>query len=173
MEESLQTVIFFCRHGQTDRPYSSDPQIDAERMLTDEGRKQIQSAGEYVKAFEPAAIYCSPRKRTIETAEIIKKFGEIDGELELRDELLEIYTDAQYEDLAVTIPKLFQELISKHRGKHIVCASHQDVIEGCLRALGVSDEEAQFPCGVGHLYRIVYAGDQFVQAVKYTPYVKP
>jgi len=167
--DSLQTVIFFCRHGLTDKPYSSDPEIDAERVLTQVGKKQLQEVGKYIRPFAPVAIYASPRKRAIESAEEIKKFGEIDSEIITSDELIEIYTDAQYEALSVTIPSYFQKLVELHRGHHIVCASHQDVIEGGLRALGASDEEADFPCNMGQMYRVVYAGDTFVQAVKLDP----
>lgn len=166
---SLQTVIFFCRHGLTDKPYSSDPEIDAERVLTELGKRQLQEVGKYVKPFAPVAIYASPRKRVIESAEEVKKFGEIDNQIITKQELLEIYTDAEYEALTLTIPKLFQELVALHQGSHIVCVSHQDVIEGGLRALGVSDQEASFPCKMGQMYRVVYAGNTFAQAVKLDP----
>lgn len=169
MSESLQTVIFFCRHGQTDKPYSIDPEIDNERVLTDFGQKQIQAVGEYLRAFAPSAIYSCPRNRTAQTAEIIKEKAEIASEIVKRDELLEIYSDADYASLTARIPAFIKELIEKHAGDHIVCVSHQDVIEGGLRAFGVEADEAEFPCKVGEGYRLVFAGDVFVQATKITP----
>jgi broad specificity phosphatase PhoE len=169
MESQLQTVVFLCRHGQTDKPYSIDPYVDNERVLTEFGQKQIRTVGEYLRSFAPSAIYSSPRRRTLESAEILRETSEVAGKVIERNELLEIYSDSDYASLQVRMPLFFQELLQKHAGEHIICVSHQDVIEGGLRALGVSAEEAEFPCKMGECYRIVFAGPTFVQATKLTP----
>jgi broad specificity phosphatase PhoE len=169
MEPQLQTVIFFCRHGQTDKPYSLNPQEDNERALTEFGRKQIQMVGQYLSSFAPTAIYSSPLGRTIETAEIIKTVSEIDGPIIKREELLEIYSQADYLSLHSRIPLFFQEILKKHAGEHIICVSHQDVIEGGLRALGITADEAEFPCLMGQCYRVVFVGSVFVHATKLAP----
>lgn len=169
MNQLQQTVIFFVRHGLTDQPYSLNPEIDAKRVLTEQGKKQIAKVGEYLRAFAPTAIYSSPLKRTLETAEIIRSKAEIAAKIESKNELLEIYSDSDYQALSQKIPALMNQLATKHPGEHIVCTSHQDVIEGGLKALGVEAEEADFPCLMAQLYRLVFAGNTFVEATKLDP----
>lgn len=169
MSNNHQTVIFFVRHGQTDFPYSNDPTVDDIRRLTEKGESQSRKNGEYLRSFQPAAIYSSSLRRTMETAEIIKTAAEIPAEIIIGKDLFEIYDNASFYSVGTRLTKFFTNLINNHPGEQIVCVSHQDVIETLLRSLDVSDEEAQFPCEMGELYRLVFAGKTFVQATKLTP----
>ncbi|QQG50040.1 MAG: histidine phosphatase family protein [Candidatus Berkelbacteria bacterium] len=169
MDEKFQTIIFLVRHGETDRTYLLDPTIDGERVLTQEGRDQIKKVGEYIANFAPVAIYSSPRLRTIQTAEVIEEVAKIPREIEQKQELYEIYSPGDYQALENIIPKFFDELITKHAGCHIVCTTHQDVIQGGLEAFDLTDEEKDFPCLEAEMYRLVFAGHKLVECQKLTP----
>lgn len=164
-----QTTFFFCRHGETDKLYSIDPNVDDRRVLTEKGRSDIEKVGRYIAQFLPSAIYASPRRRTKETAEIVQRLTEHQTPITLRDELLEVYTDQDLAALSSRIPALFTELAQTHHGQHVVLVSHQDVIENGLRALGIAAQEADYPCRMGQLYRVVFAGTVFAHAVKLDP----
>jgi len=168
MSEKLQTVIFLVRHGETDFAYVNDPSVDKERVLTKKGMEQSKNNGQYLADFGPIAVYSSPLKRTVQTAEIICQQAGVELAVQVNPELLEIYDDQSWQSIATRLPKLFRKLISQHAGKQVVCVTHQDVIEGALGALKVTSEEADFPCRVGEMYRTVFAGEEFVQATKIT-----
>lgn len=164
----MSTVIFLIRHGQTDRAYSTDPNLDGERILTEQGRAQLNKVGEYLKSFAPSKIYSSPVKRTIESAEVIKEqIGDIT--IETTQRLFEVYSNERFNESFTDGPKFLQELAQKHTGEHIICVSHQDVIEQFVRGLGATNEEAQFPCKTAQGYRVVLAQDIFVEITKISP----
>lgn len=165
----LQTIIFLVRHGQTDRVYIANQQLDNVRRLNEEGRGQIKKVGEYLKSFAPSAILTSPLHRTVETAQIIKDVAEIPGEITENRILLEEYSAADFAEDEKTVPELLLKLARQYVGEHIVCVSHMDVIEQALRGLGVSSEEAKFPCQMAAVYRLVFAGDAFVECIKVNP----
>lgn len=169
MSEKLQTIIFLVRHGETDRLYLPDPKIDGERVLTEKGRAQIKKVGEYIAGFAPVAVYSSPRLRAVQTAEIIREVATIADEIVTRQELYEIYSPGDYKSLRGKIPTFFAELTTKHAGQHIVCTTHQDVIQGGLEAFGLTEEEMDFPCQVSEMYRLVFAGDKLVECQKLKP----
>lgn len=169
MSEQLQTVIFFIRHGETDLPYSTDPKVDSLRILTERGVRQSLENGQYLEQFDISAIFSSPLKRTMSTAEAVKQGSGFSGEIMPEPELLEIYDQRSFDSVKTRIPNLFRRLINDYHGKHIACVSHQEVIETTLEALGVINKEANFPCGMGEMYRLVFAGETFVQATKLTP----
>jgi len=72
------TAIFCMRHGRTplDGVHRSDGWLDF--PLSDEGRTSLIAAQQYLKDIPLTHIYCSPLKRTIETAEIINS-GVVSG----------------------------------------------------------------------------------------------
>jgi broad specificity phosphatase PhoE len=166
MTEDLQTVVFLVRHGETDFAYVSDAEIDGKRVLTDRGRQQCRSNGEYLRGFGPVAIYASPLIRTVQSAGEIKDAAMIPGKVVTDADLYEIYDNTSWESIKTRLPRFFEKLINQHPGQHIVGVSHQDVIEGALRALGATAEEMAFPCRMGEMYRLVFAGKTFVQATK-------
>lgn len=164
-----QTVIFMVRHGQTDTVYVADERLDDVRVLTEEGRAQLQKVGEYLAAFMPKVIFTSPRQRTVESAEIIQQFAQAKEGIIQDKALYEIYTASQFAETAVDLPAWLRNVASKYAGEQVVCVSHQDAIEQALRGLGVSSDEAQFPCQMAAVYRLVFAGDTFVECSKLNP----
>lgn len=164
-----QTVIFLVRHGETDLPYINDQRIDDNRRLTKKGKEQSKKNGEYLSAFSPSIIFSSPMQRTIETSEIIKTSAGASKKIVIEKELHEIYDNASWYSIETRIPELFERIIKKHSGEHIICVSHQDVIEGTLKALNVTSDEADLPCQMGQIYRLVFAGNRFVQVNKLDP----
>ena len=107
MTDKLQTVIFLIRHGDTDLPYSSNPLVDNERILTEEGRAQLKRVGDYLKAFDPAVIFYSPRKRTEDCAAIIKRTVASGVQMVEEKRLIEIYDNQQYLALDKKMPAYF------------------------------------------------------------------
>lgn len=169
MSEKRQTVIFFMRHGQTDRTYSPDPATDDLRVLSKKGKEQFRKVGEYLAQFSPVKVYTSPRHRTVESAEIIAHQISSVPSVEKRDELSEIYSNEAYQGLAKRIPGLFTALISAHAGEQIVCVSHQDTIQGGLDAYDLPEAEKDFPCQVAEGYRLVFADSVLVECQKIRP----
>lgn len=169
MTTPKQTVIFLVRHGLTDRPYSPESVTDNLRVLTKQGRSQLRKVGEYLAQFMPVAIYTSSRKRAIESSELIAAAIDPAPPIEERAELMEIYSNDDYRALEHRIPRFFAELVAKHAGEQIVCVSHQDVIQGGLDAFQLTDPEKDFPCEMGELYRLVFAGPVLVECQKAKP----
>lgn len=169
MNELLQTVIFLVRHGETDFAYVGDKDIDARRVLTEKGHHQCHKNGEYLADFAPVAIYASPLKRTIQSAEEIKRGAKVSCKIVPENDLYEIYDNASWESIKTRLPALFEKIIEAHAGSHVICVSHLDVIEGVLKALGATDKERDSSCQMGEMYRLVFAGKRFVQATKLTP----
>lgn len=85
------TVIHLIRHGDVHNPdeiyYGRIPNF----RLSEKGRGQAKSAGQFIKSKPVTALFASPQQRTQETAKIIaEQIGEIDI---ITDERLnEVYT---------------------------------------------------------------------------------
>ena len=167
--KELQTIIFLVRHGETDFTYVNDPGVDGKRRLNEKGKEQSVKNGQYLNDFSIKVIFSSPMERTLETAKIIKKTANVSNEVVVEKELHEIYDNASWQSVGERVPNFFEKIIVKSPGEQVVCVSHQDVIENTLRALGVTAEEADFPCQMGQMYRLVFAGKKFVQATKLDP----
>lgn len=73
----MTTRVFMIRHGST--PLSAEDSfagaVDIE--LSDEGRAQAQRLAERLACEPITAVYCSPMKRTLETAEIIARVHQL------------------------------------------------------------------------------------------------
>lgn len=85
----MTTRLYLIRHGATslsseDR-FSGGTEVD----LSDEGRWQVECLARRLADDEIAAIYCSPMRRTVETASIIA--GPFQLPLQRRDGLREIH----------------------------------------------------------------------------------
>lgn len=169
MNTPQQTVIFFVRHGLTDRAYSPDPTTDDLRVLSKQGRAQLRKVGKYLAQFVPTIIYTSSRQRTVESSELIAAAIDPKPPIEVRAELLEIYSNDDYRTLEHRIPRFFAQLVAKHAGEQIVCVSHQDVIQGGLDAFQLTEPEKDFPCEMGELYRLVFAGPVLAECQKARP----
>jgi len=169
MTDKSQTVVFFVRHGRTDRVYSDDKTVDGERVLTQQGIAQMEKVGEYLKSFAPSAIYSSPLRRTTQCAAIIKEKAGIGSEVEERPELVEVYSSSDYRSVATRMPKFFEDIIAKNPGQQLVCVSHQDVIQATLDSYDLTEEEKAFPCQMGEMYRLVFADTTLVECQKLKP----
>lgn len=66
--------LYFIRHCEIESNLKKVYAGWSEEELTNRGIKQAQSIGKKLKEFEIYAIYCSPLKRTVQTAEIIGDF---------------------------------------------------------------------------------------------------
>ena len=146
-----------------------NPDVDGERKLNEKGKDEEKAVGQYLKAFAPSAIYASPRERTLESAGILQKEAEIPGKINVLNELFEVYSDSDYQMRGKRVPHILESLVKQHAGEHIVVVTHGDVLDVTLRRLGATDEEIQFPCYPGQIYRIVFAGEKFVEALKLDP----
>lgn len=143
--------------------------VDNERILTEEGRAQLKRVGEYLRAFDPAVILYSPLKRIQECATIIKKAVANGCRMVEEIRLIEIYDNQHYLALDKDMPTFLDELVEKYAGKQVICVSHQDTIQGTVSSLGVTAAEADFPCRTAHGYRLVFAGQKFVEIQKIRP----
>jgi len=66
-------IIYFVRHGETcaDKQHRFNGGIDLD--LNKAGVRQAQSAGEKLSSIEFDEIFCSPKKRTVQTCEILSR----------------------------------------------------------------------------------------------------
>jgi phosphoserine phosphatase len=62
------TKVFLMRHGQTRWNLEERFQGSGDSPLTEEGKMQAIQAAERLKDLKVTAVYCSPRKRAIQTA---------------------------------------------------------------------------------------------------------
>lgn len=143
--------------------------VDNERVLTEEGKAQLKIVGEYLRAFDPAVILYSPLKRIQECATIIKKAVTNGCRMIEEIRLIEIYDNQHYLALDKNMPVFLDELVEKYAGKQVVCVSHQDTIQGAVSSLAVTASEANFPCRTAEGYRLVFAGQKFVEIQKIQP----
>jgi len=65
------TTIYLARHGESDWNAENRFQGRADRPLTDLGRRQAELLAEQVAALPLRAVYTSPLRRSVETAEIV------------------------------------------------------------------------------------------------------
>ena len=122
--EKEQTIIYFVRHGETNRVYSLNPNEDDLRVLNDNGKQQAEKTGLYLKNYEPASIYSSPRKRCVQTAEIIKQNAQITGDIQIDKRIDEDYNLLSDEDMKKRLFELFKDITDKYNGKQVVVVSH-------------------------------------------------
>lgn len=169
MKSNNQTVIFLVRHGQTDHHYNPNAAVDDERLLDNKGHQQLIKVGQYLATFQPTALYCSPRQRTLESANLINM--QLDKPLDLipTDQLIETYPSESYQEMLERMEKFVRHLPLLHKGEQIICVSHQVPIEITLHALGVTNEEGEFPCQNADVYRVVFADENFVECLKLQP----
>jgi len=67
----LTTRLFLIRHAETTLTVEDRFAGSSDVLLSDHGREQVQRLAHRLEEFRPAAIYASPMKRTVETAEIL------------------------------------------------------------------------------------------------------
>jgi probable phosphoglycerate mutase len=150
--------LVLVRHALPHRIESSDGPADPE--LTDHGHKQADAAGDWLAAEEWDAIYASPMRRAMQTAEhIAKRTGheiipcedikEYDSGLNAyipyeelkaaRDEHWQALVQDRLEDLAPDGPNFrkrvsaaVEEIIANHPGQRVLAVAHGGVINVAL-----------------------------------------
>ncbi len=154
------TTLLLIRHGTTaSTGIRLGGRTDA--SLDDRGRAQAREAGKRVAGLRPAALYTSPVRRTVETAELVA--AEIDCEVSRAEGLAEVeygrWTDRHLLQVARTrrwrvvqsTPSLVrfpegetirgmqaraveatEALVDHHRRDAVVAVSHADVIKAVV-----------------------------------------
>ncbi|TET39500.1 MAG: histidine phosphatase family protein [Dehalococcoidia bacterium] len=74
--------LILVRHGETQWNRENRVLGHTEIKLNEEGRKQVESVALALREEKVAAIYCSPLKRTRETAEAIARFHQVGVEVD-------------------------------------------------------------------------------------------
>lgn len=109
----MSTRVLLIRHGQSE--WNTDSVSDRFNGRTDiplsqKGVEQIRDTAKFLASFEVAAIYSSPLRRALKTAEIIAKPHHL--EVECMPELIEI-DFGEWEGL--TIEEIFQQYPEKFK----------------------------------------------------------
>ncbi|MDO8740050.1 MAG: histidine phosphatase family protein [Candidatus Woesearchaeota archaeon] len=148
-----QTIVYFVRHGTIENPGTIPGDYDFN--LNSKGKAEIQKAANWLSNKDISAIYSSPIKRTLESAEIIqKKFLSlrINKSFEIREWIRpwrgkayekviktrewQVYLNnptklTGYQDLKGLSKRMLnflKKLLKKHSAKEIVCVTHRDPI---------------------------------------------
>ncbi|MBI3762544.1 MAG: histidine phosphatase family protein [Chloroflexi bacterium] len=67
----MTTRLFLIRHAETTLSVEDRFAGSTDVLLSDRGREQVRGLAHRLATFRPAAIYASPMKRTVETAQIL------------------------------------------------------------------------------------------------------
>jgi 2,3-bisphosphoglycerate-dependent phosphoglycerate mutase len=116
-----------CYQGMTER-------IDA--PLSALGREQAKRLAERARRAQPAAVYSSPLRRSVETAKAISDDVQVDRRLVEME--LEVNDDGSLDfrespaDVVVRMKAAFDEMIARHPGQRIVVVSHGAAIMSYL-----------------------------------------
>ncbi len=84
----MSLALYFLRHGETEYSKSGGFCGDLDPELTDTGKQMAREFAAAYQALPWSAIYCSPMKRTMATAQILSESAGLT--LQLRDGLKEI-----------------------------------------------------------------------------------
>ncbi|MDQ4082719.1 MAG: histidine phosphatase family protein [Actinomycetota bacterium] len=167
------TTVLLARHGETAWNAESRFQGHADPPLNEDGRRQAREFAEQVAGEGIVAIYSSPLRRALETAEIVgNRLGlevtpvdalrEIDvGEWQglTRSEVEERYPEAfarwigfgqgwehgeTYEQMGKRVRDALRELAARHPGEVVLVVTHGGPVRTALaEAQGISHEEAR------------------------------
>ena len=167
------TTLLLARHGETDWNRDHRFQGHADPPLNEDGRRQAREFAEQIAGERIAAIYSSPLRRALETAEIVaERLGldvtpvdalrEIDvGEWQglTRSEVEERYPEAfarwigfgqgwqrgeTYEQMGKRVRDALREFAARHAGEIVLVVTHGGPIRAALAAAeGISHEEAR------------------------------
>jgi broad specificity phosphatase PhoE len=165
--------ILLARHGETDWNRESRFQGHADPALNDLGRQQAGELAEALAGEELAAVYSSPLRRALETAQVIAARHGLDAvpvgglrEVDVgswqgltRDEIEQRFPEQfhrwldygqgwddgeTYEEMGKRAIVALQELAARHDGNRIVAMTHGGPIRAALaRAAGISHTEAR------------------------------
>lgn len=126
------TEIWLVRHADCyqDMEEAVDPPLSAL------GRAQASLLAERVRHVDPAAVYSSPLRRAMETAEAITADVHIDDRLV--EMALEVFEDGTLDfkethDAAVSrMRSVLDDLVGQHDGQRVVVVTHAASIIACL-----------------------------------------
>jgi broad specificity phosphatase PhoE len=167
------TEVLLARHGETDWNRESRFQGHADPPLNDLGRQQAAELADALANEELAAVYSSPLRRALETAEIVAARHELraiplEGLREVdvgswqgltRDEVEQRFPEQferwldygqgwddgeSYEQMGLRVITALQELAARHDGGQIVALTHGGPIRAALaQAAGITHAEAR------------------------------
>jgi len=126
------TEIWLVRHADCyqDIEEAADPPLSAL------GREQAKRLGERVRRIGPAAVYASPFRRAMETANAITAEFKVDPRLvemplDISDDgALEFHETA--ESATARMRAVVEDIVRDHEGKRVVAVSHGAAIIACL-----------------------------------------
>jgi broad specificity phosphatase PhoE len=167
------TEILLARHGETDWNRESRFQGHADPPLNELGRQQAAELAEALAQERLAAVYSSPLRRALETAQVVAgRHGlealPVEGLREVdvgswqaltRDEVERRFPEQfrrwldygrgwddgeSYEEMGERVLAALDELVARHNGERIVAVTHGGPIRAALaRAEGISHSEAR------------------------------
>ncbi len=145
------TRISFVRHGEVDNPLLVNYGRLPDFFLSEEGCRQAQTAADVLEYKPITAIFSSPLRRAVETAECIavRHAGLTVRALELLNEVYtpfegrpisemdeigwDVYSgnETPFEkpgDVLARVHQFVSEMLHQYRGHHVVAVTHGDVI---------------------------------------------
>jgi broad specificity phosphatase PhoE len=167
------TEILLARHGETDWNRESRFQGHADPPLNELGRQQAAELAEALAQEQLAAVYSSPLRRALETAQLVAaRHGleavPVEGLREVdvgswqaltRDEVERRFPEQfrrwldhgrgwddgeSYEEMGERVLAALDELVARHDGERIVAVTHGGPVRAALaRAKGISHSEAR------------------------------
>ncbi len=145
------TRISFVRHGEVDNPSLVNYGRLPDFFLSEEGYRQAQAAADVLEYKPITAIFSSPMRRTVETAERIairhdsltvrtvellnEVYTPFEGRLKSEMDAIgwDVYSgnESPFEkpgDILVRVHQFVSEMLDQYSGHHVVAVTHGDVI---------------------------------------------
>jgi broad specificity phosphatase PhoE len=118
------TEIWLVRHGDCYEGMADGP----DPALSPTGRRQAEKLAERLKHVEHAAVYCSPSRRTLETARLIDPAPRTDERLvemtfELGDGGQIVFTESPA-DVVTRMTAAIDEIAARHPGERVIVVGH-------------------------------------------------
>ena len=118
------TEIWLVRHGDCYEGMADGP----DPPLSPTGRRQAEKLAERIKRLEFAAVYCSPSRRTLETAQLIDPTPKTDDRLvemtfELGDGGEIVFTESPA-DVVSRMTAAIDEIAGSHPGGRVIVVGH-------------------------------------------------
>jgi phosphohistidine phosphatase len=123
-------TLYVLRHAKSS--WAEVEMSDFDRPLNERGKAAAAFMGEFMssKGYEPYVILCSPAVRARSTAEILKRSGNLDGEIRFEHRI--------YEASAQTLRQAVSDIDDAYPSALVV--GHNPGIEGFIRYLTGEDE---------------------------------
>lgn len=191
----MMTTIWFVRHGKIKNPHRVIAGRSSGFGLSREGEYMVKKAANFFKNRPISAVYSSPQQRCLDTAKIIvqsllkkriikekslneadlgwegikeKEFEQSDLNKIYQQEPSKIRGNESFIDVAKRARGFILQILRKHKGKQLICVSHQDVIRS-LRLLLKSksiDLLNKLNCDRASITGFIFKNNDFI-GVKY------